>query len=324
MIQEIWRSNNILSNVLKPLSLVYYLVYLFYRSLRSEKIFKTPVLCVGNATVGGSGKTPVVIKLRQLLDQDFTKIFVLTRGYTGREKGPLVVNNRSSFLDVGDESVLHSKYGPTCMAKDKVDGAMLCEMNNSKLIIMDDGLQSIDIKKDLRILVIDGDYGFGNENILPAGPLREPINKAIKSSDFILIVGNKEIRKKYKQIPSNKVFYAKKKIKIYNLKGKKLYVFSALGNNQNFYNSLYEGGLQIIEFKEFPDHHFFKDNEIRNIVLEAKEKNLTIVCTFKDYLKLPEKYKKNIFPVDLDIKIKDSHRFAKKILNSIKSKRIQN
>ncbi|MEE2694972.1 MAG: tetraacyldisaccharide 4'-kinase [Pseudomonadota bacterium] len=324
MIHAIWKTKNLISSLLKPFSLIYYLFFLFYKSLRSENICKIPIVCVGNVTVGGSGKTPVVIKLRKVLKRHFTKIFVLTRGYKGKKKGPIIVNNKLTFLEVGDESILHSKHGLTCMAKNKVEGARLCEANDSELIIMDDGLQSIDIKKDIKILVIDGDYCFGNERILPAGPLREPAKKAIKASDLILIIGNKKKIDKYKMIPTNKVFYAKKIIKTTHLKGKKLYVFSALGNNENFHNSLNEKGLKISKYKEFPDHHLFKESEIKEIIIEAKEKNFFIVCTFKDHLKLPEKYKKYIYPVELDLKVEEQKKFISKILNSIKLRKVQN
>ena len=190
MMQKIWKSKNFLSLLLFPFSILYYLCFIIYKISNKEKKCNIPVLCVGNITLGGAGKTPTVIEMRQILTKNFKKIFVLTRGYKGTAKGPLIVSKDHSFHEVGEESLLHSHFGLTCVSKKKFLGAKFCEAQGGKLIIMDDGLQSIDIKKDCKVLVIDSEYGFGNKNIFPSGPLREPISSGIKNCDLILIIGN--------------------------------------------------------------------------------------------------------------------------------------
>ena len=188
--QKIWKSNNFLNLLLFPFSIFYYLIIFIYKISNKEKKCNIPVLCVGNITLGGAGKTPTVIEIRHILTKNFKKIFVLTRGYKGTAKGPLIVSKDHSFHEVGEESLLHSHFGLTCVSKKKFSGAKFCEAQGGELIIMDDGLQSIDIKKNCKVLVIDSEYGFGNKNIFPSGPLREPINSGIKNCDLILIIGN--------------------------------------------------------------------------------------------------------------------------------------
>ena len=317
MMQKIWKSKNFLNLLLFPFSILYYLCFIIYKISSKEKKCNIPVLCVGNITLGGAGKTPTVIEIRQILTKDFKKIFVLTRGYKGTAKGPLIVSKDHSFHEVGEESLLHSHFGLTCVSKKKILGAKFCEDRGGKLIIMDDGLQSIDIKKDCKVLVIDSDYGFGNKNIFPSGPLRETISSGIKNCDLILIIGNNSNILKKNMIPKQKVFMAKKEISIESCKNKNLFVFSALGNNTNFHNSLLHSGFTIKRTKSFSDHYIFKKNDILSILNVAKKENLTVVCTKKDYIKVPEEFKNKIKPVNLNLKIEKKNKFEKRVLECL-------
>ena len=317
--QKIWKSKNFLSLLLFPFSILYYLCFIIYKISNKEKKCNIPVLCVGNITLGGAGKTPTVIEMRQILTKNFKKIFVLTRGYKGTAKGPLIVSKAHSFHEVGEESLFHSDFGLTCVSKKKFLGAKFCEAQGGKLIIMDDGLQSIDIKKDCKVLVIDSDYGFGNKNIFPSGPLREPIKSGIKNCDLILIIGNNSNIFEKNMIPKQKVFMAKKEISIESCKNKNLFVFSALGNNTNFHNSLLHSGFTIKRTKSFSDHYIFKKNDILSILNLAKKENLTVVCTKKDYIKLPEEFKNKITPVNLNLKIEKKKKFEKRVLECLRA-----
>ena len=319
MIQKIWKSNNFLNLLLFPFSIFYYLGFIIYKISNKEKKCNIPVLCVGNITLGGAGKTPTVIEMRQILTKNFKKIFVLTRGYKGTAKGPLIVSKDHSFHEVGEESLLHSHFGLTCVSKKKFSGAKFCEAQGGELIIMDDGLQSIDIKKNCKVLVIDSDYGFGNKNIFPSGPLRETISSGIKNCDLILIIGNNSNILKKNMIPKQKVFMAKKEISIESCKNKNLFVFSALGNNTNFHNSLLHSGFTIKRIKSFSDHYIFKKNDILSILNLAKKENLTVVCTKKDYIKVPEEFKNKITPVNLNLKIEKKNKFEQRVLECLRA-----
>ena len=317
--QKIWKSKNFLNLLLFPFSILYYLCFIIYKISNKEKKCNIPVLCVGNITLGGAGKTPTVIEMRQILTKNFKKIFVLTRGYKGTAKGPLIVSKDHSFHEVGEESLLHSYFGLTCVSKNKFLGAKFCEAQGANLIIMDDGLQSIDIKKDCKVLVIDSEYGFGNKNIFPSGPLRETISSGIKNCDLILIIGNNSNILKKNMIPKQKVFMAKKEISIESCKNKNLFVFSALGNNTNFHNSLLHSGFTIKRIKSFSDHYIFKKNDILSILNLAKKENLTVVCTKKDYIKVPEEFKNKITPVNLNLKIEKKNKFEQRVLECLRA-----
>lgn len=314
MIDKIWKSNNLISYLLLPLSIVYYMIYKIYRLYGKEKKCNIPVICIGNVTIGGAGKTPTVIKIRKLLSNNFSNIFVLTRGYKGKALGPQIVKKTSSFWDVGDESLLHCRYGPTCVSKNKFAGVKFLENLGCDLILMDDGLQSVDIKKDLKILVIDSNFGFGNKMLLPSGPLREKVFESVNRSHLILIIGkNKKFIESY-SFPGEKVFFAQKEISIDKIKTKDLLVFSALGDNTNFHNSLMEKGYKLQIKKEFPDHHIFKKEEIHKILLEAENRKLSIICTEKDYIKVPVEFKKKITPVKMELKIERTAVFKQRLL----------
>lgn len=313
-----WKQTNVLSLGLLPISFIYLCVLKLYQLFSKETFIGVPIICIGNIVVGGSGKTPMVIKLRKLLN-NYNKIFVLTRGYKGSKKGPLIVSKNSTYQEVGDESIIHAKYGSTCVSKNKRLGAFLCRKERADLIIMDDGLQSKDLEKKIKILVIDSDYGFGNNLLLPAGPLRDTIGHTISECDFIIVFGNPK-DDKFKKITGKKnLFFAQKIITIKRLRKKKIYAFSGLGNNENFLSQLKKSKYEIIKFKTFPDHYNYSEDDLKNIINEAEKYNLPIVCTEKDYVKVPKQFKKKIYVAELDIKIFSLKNFV----NSVKQKLVK-
>jgi tetraacyldisaccharide 4'-kinase len=310
---KFWGTTNLINLALIPLSYIYNFIYLIYRISKKEKKLNIPVICIGNLTLGGAGKTPVTIKLRQMISKKFENIFVLTRGYGGKLRGPKIVTKNSKYIEVGDESLIHCLYGKTCVSKNKISGAELCVLSKAEIILMDDGLQSIDIKRNLRIVVIDGQYEFGNNLLFPAGPLRQSIFSSYFSTDIAIVIG--DFREEFiKSLRYKNIFFATKKINI-KCKNKNLYAFSGLGNNLNFYNSLKkENGYKILKFKEYKDHHPYKDLEIKSMISEAKKLNLQLVCTEKDYIKINKKFRGRIYPIKMEIKFLDEKKIYNKIL----------
>lgn len=313
-----WKKKSIISFILLPFSFFYYLGYQIYRLSKKEVEIGKPVLCVGNLVIGGAGKTPLVIKIRQLLSNDFSKIFVLTRGYLGKNKGPLIVKKTMHFKDVGDESLIHAEFGSTCISKNKVEGAKLCRKNGADLIILDDGLQSINVKKKMSLLVIDSFYGTRNRFIFPSGPLRQPTNDALKSCDAIIILDKNFNKKKYEFVSHKNIYTGYRELKLSKNIKSKVIAFSALGNNQNFYESLLDHKIKVDEFISFPDHHNFSVIEMRNIIEKSEKKKLSIICTRKDYIKVPNQFKKKICVADLNIKINNSETLRQFILKTLK------
>ncbi len=310
--------NSFLSIFLLPISYIYYFTYLVYCKIKKEKIISIPVICIGNAVVGGSGKTPITIKVRNLLSKNFKNIFVLTRGYQGQNKGPLVVSKLNNHREIGDEGIIHSYHGLTCISRDRVKGAKECQKQNADIILMDDGYQSKNVKKNLSILVVDSTYLFGNERIFPSGPLREPINSAIEKADCVVMIGDSFNKVHLKKMLQKKIFYAEKKLITKKLKNKNIFAFCGLGNNMNFLFLLKILGLNVREFKEFPDHYSFKNSDLKIIIECAKQNNLEIVCTRKDFVKIPENLRKFFNVADLEIVFKQEKKFLDFLLEKTK------
>ena len=149
-----------------------------------------PVICVGNPTVGGAGKTPAAMAIARFLIDAGERPYFLTRGYGGRLAGPLVVEAGHTAVQVGDEPLLLARVAPTVVAANRVAGAELAREKGASVIVMDDGFQNPSLAKDFSILVIDGARGIGNGRVLPAGPLRAPLAPQLDRADAILIVGD--------------------------------------------------------------------------------------------------------------------------------------
>lgn len=313
--KKVWEQKNILSNFLYPLSYIYLFVYFVYRLFKSEKKLNIPIICVGNIVCGGAGKTSVSIELRKIFSKKFKNIFILLRGYKGMKKGPLLVKKEDKFTDVGDESLIHSLLGKTCMSKNKVLGADYCLRRGADLIIMDDGFQSIDVKRSINILVIDNEYKFGNKRIIPAGPLRQTIKSSVSMADFTFIIGQKKTHF-FENLKFKNIFYAKKRIFIDTNK-KNLYAFSGLGNNLSFFNSIKESNYKLKKYKEFNDHHSYKDYEIEEMINESKKLNLQLVCTQKDFIKINEKFKKFIIVVKMNLEFENIKALTRKLNDSL-------
>ena len=202
------------------------------------------------------------------------------------------------------------------MSKNKKLWAELCKKNGANLILMDDGLQSKDIKKNFKILVVDDNYKFGNNFLLPAGPLRQTINSAKSNYDIMLIIRNSNADSTLTTEKHKNVFYAEKKIKLKKLKYKDVFVFSGIGNNENFVNKLKELKINIKMIKNFPDHHNYSNDDISKKIRTSTKKKLSIVCTEKDYIKIPQKFKKFINVAYLEINIFSSKKLIKLIKRS--------
>src|SRR6202163_2659032 len=149
-----------------------------------------PVLCVGNYHVGGAGKTPMVLALTKILRDLGETPVVLSRGYGGRLRGPIMVDPaRHAAVDVGDEPLMLARTVPVAVARDRIDGVELARSQGDTVILMDDGFQNPAIAKDASLIVIDGDRGLGNACVFPAGPLRAPLPPQLDRTDALIVVG---------------------------------------------------------------------------------------------------------------------------------------
>ena len=242
----------------------------------------------------------------------------LSRGYLGnKNRFGYVDKLKSTSLDVGDEPLILAEIAPTFVAKDRLLGAKEIMRNKKiQMIVLDDGMQNDSLKKDLTILVIDAKVQFGNEFLFPAGPLREGIADGLAKTDFVIVVG--EIDQNLQQILENKKVISAK-IKAVNLEkfvGQKLMAFCGLAYSQKFFTFLENQGLEVIDQKDFMDHHSYKISELEWLLAEAEKQGAKLITTKKDWVKFPLNFKRKIEYLDIDLEL-ENKEFVKDELRKL-------
>ena len=184
-----WRPAGLASGLLRPLGAVYGAIA-GARLARPGRNVGIPVICIGNLTLGGAGKTPTAILVAKILAEAGRKPFALSRGYGGSLSGSVMVDPaRDRAAEVGDEPLLLAQSVPTVVASDRGAGAIAAFEAGAEILVMDDGFQSPNLQKDLSILVIDGRRGIGNGKVFPAGPLRAPVDAQLRRAKAVLLIG---------------------------------------------------------------------------------------------------------------------------------------
>ncbi|OPZ76530.1 MAG: Tetraacyldisaccharide 4'-kinase [Alphaproteobacteria bacterium ADurb.Bin438] len=296
--------------------MVYKGLYIIDRFLKKTYNSKLKIICVGNVVVGGSGKTPIAIKIAKILIGQGFKVAFLSRGYKGKLDKVLVDDKKHSSKDVGDEPLLLCKIAPVVISKNRGEGAKIAEENGFEYLIMDDGFQNFTLKKDISILVFDGSYGVGNKKLLPAGPLREDLDKALLRADFAIVSGKDKVG--IKDLLKNKIEILKGEIipdyqVLENLKNKKVIGFAGIGRPLKFYDTLKQNGIEVVDFISFPDHHDYNEKDMDFIFKKAYPYGASVVTTTKDYVKIPLSYKENISFLPIEFSFFDDTKLLKAI-----------
>ncbi|HMA48644.1 MAG TPA: tetraacyldisaccharide 4'-kinase [Magnetospirillaceae bacterium] len=258
-----------------------------------------PVICVGNLSVGGVGKTPVAMSIARLIPG----AHFLSKGYGGKENGPLRVEpQRHGYQMVGDEPLLLAEVAPCWIAKNRIEGAEAAASAGASVLVMDDGFQDPSLEKDISILVVDGATGFGNGQCLPAGPLREPVAQGLKRADAVVILG--EDRHDVASLVAPKpVLYAwlEPEAEASVLTGRKVVAFAGIGRPAKFFHTLDTLGANLVEAYAFPDHYPFHPQEIHQLQTAANNHNAFLVTTGKDFVRVPANLRDQIGVVQMDI-----------------------
>lgn len=280
------------SLLLMPLATLYGVVAT-WRLTRKGFDAGVPVICVGNYHVGGAGKSPTVLALTTLLRDLGETPVVLSRGYGGRLRGPILVDpERHIAGDVGDEPLMLAQTVPVVVARDRINGVALARSQGASVILMDDGFQNPAIAKDASLIVIDGDRGLGNGYVFPAGPLRAPLPPQLARTDALIVVGNGTAAQAVAAVvvalgkPVISAHLKANDVSVASLRGKRVLAFAGIGDPIRFFRTLRASGIDVVRERSFADHHPFSQTEIETLVNEAKRDALRLVTTEKDLARL--------------------------------------
>ena len=315
---EFWYKKDLISRfktlLLLPFSIIWILLSLIKRNFAKRYKSHLKVICIGNLSIGGTGKTPFSIQTYKILEILGYKPVFLTRGYRGLTKGPILVNKSHNHKDVGDEALLLSKVGTTIVSSNRCIGAKYIEnlKKNYDIIIMDDGLQNYQLEQDIKLLLIDKKLLFGNGYCIPAGPLRQTITQGLKKIDAIIFTGDGDIKDINLNFINNiQNFDTKLEIKNnFKTKQNNFLAFCALGNPIKFFNTLKKNNFKIVLTKSFPDHYEYKNKDINTLREEADNRNLKLITTEKDYVKIDDKENEiSVLPIEINFSKADGNKF---------------
>ena len=272
-----------------------------------------PVICCGNVTVGGAGKTTLALDLAARLSARGVAVHILLRGYGGAVGGGRRVGLGGVDRDlsrgvqpdlsrgvrrvtpgdpaslVGDEALLLAKLAPTWVGADRAASARAAVAAGAEALLLDDGLQNPTLIKDLSLLVVDGGSGFGNSRVLPAGPLREPVAAGAARCQAAVLIGA-DAAGATAQLPAGlPVLHAhlEQGPEILELVGQRVLAFAGIGRPEKFFDALAQFGVTIVARKPFSDHHPYTAREIQDVLETAQRLNATAVTTPKDAVRLP-------------------------------------
>jgi tetraacyldisaccharide 4'-kinase len=316
---KFWKkSNSIISKLLLPFSYLYLFLRWIAQLISCPYISQKFIICVGNITIGGNGKTPTVCFLASYFQALGLKVVIASRGYKGQEKSIKKVMLNDNPILVGDEALILAKFAPCYIGKDKKKLISTIEIiENPEIIIMDDGLQSFSIKKDFEILVIDGLRGFGNNKIIPAGPLREKVYSRLNTVNHIIFIGDdltgiKSSLKENAQITQGwlKPLNPQSDITLNYI------AFSGIGNPEKFFLTLRDSNYNLIQTIAYPDHYYYRPKDLEYLDNLSRVNNTKLITTVKDAVKLPVDFREKIEILDIGLAL-DNTDFLTKLAKKL-------
>ena len=246
-----------------------------------------PVICVGNATVGGTGKTPLTLDLIDRLLRRGRRVHALCRGHGGRLVGPVRVDPaRHDAAAVGDEALLLAERAPTWAGRDRLAAARAAAAEGAELAVLDDGLQYPRLAKSVSLLVVDAAVGIGNGRIVPAGPLREPAVRARARADACVLVGTGDLPPDLVGPPTFRAWLVADE-HARSLAGRRVLAFAGIGRPDKFFATARGLGVELAETRSFADHHRYTPAELDHLAARAHALGAGLLTTAKDAARLP-------------------------------------
>ena len=284
-----WDRDGLLARALSPLGRLY--AAATSRRVRREGLrLPVPVISVGNLTAGGTGKTPVVVDLLQRLGGMGLRAHVVTRGHGGRLPGPVRVDPRHHGADeVGDEPLLLAARGPVWVARDRAAGGRAAVEAGAQALILDDAHQNPALRKDLSLVVVDAETGFGNGFCIPAGPLREPVATGLSRADLAVVLGPPAMRRtrlaalgRLPVVEGELVPHGDGP----DWAGMRVLAFAGIGRPEKFFATLRALGAEVVRAVPLADHRPLGEGLMRGLAAEADALGVRLVCTEKDAVRL--------------------------------------
>ena len=264
-----------------------------------------PVLCCGNASVGGAGKTTVALDLAARLVARGIAVHCISRGYGGQARGPLRVDPDVHGAElVGDEPLLLAAVAPTWVGADRAASAQAAVAAGAGALLMDDGLQNPDLVKDASLLVIDGAAGFGNGRVMPAGPLREPATAAATRCRAAVLIGMDGWGVRA-ALPEGMPVLDAWLVPDQALHGLRILAFAGIARPAKFHATLEQAGATVAGTMDFPDHHRFRPHELRLVMKRAALLGAAPVTTPKDAVRLPLAWQERVRTVGVRLEWAD-------------------
>lgn len=287
---QFWRKNTVLSHILSPLGWVYSQIVKWRLSGYKKKV-SVPVICVGNLSMGGAGKTPTVIALVQEFQRHGHTPHILSRGYGGTAQKALKVEiGYHTARNVGDEPLLLAQVAPTWVGADRYASANAAIQAGATLLIMDDGLQNPFLHQDYKIAVFDGQIPLENTLTFPAGPMRENFQDGLKRIDHVILIN-------FSTIPdwaTNKPYTLAETITDASPTTSRYLAFAGIGYPEKFYNLLTQKGFNLVSRQSFADHYEYTSKDIDQLLQQAQQYDAKLITTEKDLVKIPKNVRKNI------------------------------
>ena len=299
-----------LASLLLPLSWLYGVGVWLHRSTTRPLQLPVPVISIGNITLGGTGKTPVVIALARALQQRGYAVAVLLRGYGTKRREPMLVTPGASYAEVGDEALEYAHQldqVQVWVGSNRRLSARLAMDQGATLLLLDDGLQHWPLARDLDVTLLDAQHGLGNGQVFPAGPLREPARQ-LGRADLLVLTGTAVSDAgtggaAQLPWPSQKP-HCRLPFQLdcpHGLQGRPVVAFCGIGLPQKFFQALSARGLRLIAQERFPDHHPYAEVELEHLLAVAQAQGAVLVTTSKDANRLPLQYRSKVIPIPLTI-----------------------
>lgn len=265
-----------------------------------------PVICVGNLTVGGAGKTPMVAALMQRLLAQGLAVHVVSRGFGGVTRGPHRVDPaRHDVRDVGDEPLMLAALGTVWVSRDRPAGVRAAAAEGAEIVLLDDGLQNPHVARDRNIVMVDAVEGFGNGRLIPAGPLREPVGRGLARADLVVLVGEPQVRRaavaRWPALERARPLGAQLRPLATGLplEGEPVVAFAGIARPEKFFETVRAMGARPLAEHPFPDHHAYRPRVLRRLLAEARQSGAMLVTTEKDAVRLPPELRREVVTVQV-------------------------